>query len=463
MKIKWNLKRACGLVFGIFLMAAALPKQVMAADYWPEAPEVDAQSAIVMEQSTGTVIYDKNITEKQYPASITKIMTVLVALENVELNQVVTFSNEAIDNTEGSGIARDYGEQMTLEQCLYAIMLESANECAYAVAEEVGGSVEGFVDMMNAKAKELGCVNTHFANPHGLPDENHYTCAYDMALITQAAYNNETFRIITGTARYTIPPTNKHDEATYLNNHNELLVSRKFNYVYPYCVGGKTGYTDDARYTLVTISEKDGMTLICVVMRTEVPHQWEDSIALFDYAFDNFQLFNVAENETSYNAMEKTSTGSLNTNEAFVDIDRNASIVLPKTAEFSDASSSIVYDSSDKDVAGTIEYRYADRVVGKADIVRTGVQIQGFVFDNEKMNEETESVEEQNSVIWIHPWVIVLAVLGVVALVVIGFVIKYFVDNIYIIRHNREVRKQRKDLFGSGKRIRKKHKRRRRR
>lgn len=117
---------------------------------------MDAQSAIVMEQSTGTVIYDKNITEKQYPASITKIMTVLVALENAELNQVVTFSNEAIDNTEGSGIARDYGEQMTLEQCLYAIMLESANECAYAVAEEVGGSVEGFVDMMNAKAKELG-------------------------------------------------------------------------------------------------------------------------------------------------------------------------------------------------------------------------------------------------------------------------------------------------------------------
>ena len=114
-------------------------------------------------------------------------------------------------------------------------------------------------------------------------------------------------------------------------------------------------------------------------------------------------------------------------------------------------------------MAGTIEYRYADRVVGKADIVRTGVQIQGFVFDNEKMNEETESVEEQNSVIRIHPWVIVLAVLGVVALVVIGFVIKYFVDNIYIIRHNREVRKQRKDLFGSGKRIRKKHKRRRRR
>lgn len=459
MKIKGKWKRAVGLVLGIFL-TAAFPQRAQATDYWPDAPEVDAQSAIVMEQSTGTILYDKNITEKQYPASITKIMTVLVALENSQLNQVITFSDEAIDNTEGSGIARDYGEQMTMEQCLYAIMLESANECAYAVAEEVAGSMEAFVDMMNQKAEELGCVNTHFANPHGLPDENHYTCAYDMALIARAAYENETFRIITGTARYTIPPTNKHDENTYLCNHNEMLYSWKLNYMYPYCVGGKTGYTDDARYTLVTYAEKDDMTLICVVMRTEFPNQWLDSPALFDYAFDNFQLFNVAENETSYDAMEKSSAGSLNTNEAFVDIDKTASIVLPKTAEFSDAASKIVYDSDDKNVAGSIEYTYADRIVGRADIIRTGAQIHGFVFGNEEVNDGTEETTQEISVIQINPLTIVLCVLGVIAAVVIGFVIKYFVDNFYIIRHNREVKRQRKEQF---RRIRKKRKRRRRR
>lgn len=218
---------------------------------------------------------------------------------------MVTFSDDAINNTEGSGIARDYGEQMTLEQCLYGVMLESANECAYAVAEHVGGTVENFVDMMNAKAKELGCTNTHFANPHGLQDENHYTTAHDMALIAQAAYQNETFRIIIGTKMYTIPPTNKHAEETVLRNHHDMLctyhnANRK--YLYPYCVGGKTGYTATANSTLVTYAEKDGMTLICVVMNTQSPNQFIDTVNLFDYAFDNFQVLNVAENDTDYSA-----------------------------------------------------------------------------------------------------------------------------------------------------------------
>jgi D-alanyl-D-alanine carboxypeptidase len=236
------------------------------------------------------------------------------------------------------------------------------------------------------------------------------------------------------------------------------LVSRKYNYVYPYCVGGKTGYTDDARYTLVTLSEKDGMTLICVVLRTEAPHQWEDSIALFDYAFDNFQLFNVAENETNYNVSDKSSSGSLNTNEAFVDIDRTAEIVLPKTAEFSDAGSEIVYDSSDADVAGIIRYTYADRVVGEADIVRTGVKVSTFAFDNE---EETIAEEEAESdVIRIRPWMVAAAIVGVAVLVVLIIVLKHFIDNFYIIRHNREVKKERREQFRKIKKKKRRHKRR---
>ena len=172
-------------------------------------------------------------------------------------------------------------------------------ECAYAVAEHVGGTIENFVNMMNTKAAELGCQNTHFNNPHGLHDDNHYTCAYDMALIAKAAWQNETFRIITGTPRYTIPPTNKHVEQTDLQNHNEMLYPFRTNkYVYDYCVGGKTGYTQMANSTLVTYAQKDGMTLICVVMDVKSPGQWNDTRALFDYCFDNFQLLNVADNET---------------------------------------------------------------------------------------------------------------------------------------------------------------------
>ena len=177
----------------------------------------------LMEESTGTILYEKNSDEAHYPASITKIMTTLLALENGNLSDMVTFSDDAINNTEGSGIARDYGEQMTLEQCLYGVMLESANECAYAVAEHVGGTVENFVDMMNAKAKELGCTNTHFANPHGLQDENHYTTAHDMALIMREGLKNKKFRRIIGATDYTIKPTNMNSESRVLHTHHPML------------------------------------------------------------------------------------------------------------------------------------------------------------------------------------------------------------------------------------------------
>ena len=342
-KNRWKKGIALFLSITAIFTGSMIP--VQASEYWPQAPETASPCVMVMEMNTGAVLYEKNADEVHYPASITKIMTTLIALENSDLNDIVTFSDAAIDNTEGSGIARDYGEQMTMEQCLYAVMLASANECAYAVAEHVGGTIENFVAMMNEKAKELGCQNTHFANPHGLHDENHYTCCYDMALIARAAYQNETFRIIVGTARYTIPPTNKHAEQTDLQNHNEMLYPFQTNkYVYDGCTGGKTGYTNAANSTLVTYAERDGMTLICVVMNTQSPNQWLDSRNLFDYCFDNFQLFNIAENETNYTSAEQKNAGTLNTNEPFVDIDKDAGIVLPKTAEFSDATSKIVYD-----------------------------------------------------------------------------------------------------------------------
>ena len=340
MMLKNRWKKAACLILTIISTVCLGKVDVKAADYWPDAPETLSPSVILMEESTGTILYEKNMDEAHYPASITKIMTTLLALENGNLSDMVTFSDDAINNTEGSGIARDYGEQMTLEQCLYGVMLESANECAYAVAEHVGGTVENFVDMMNAKAKELGCTNTQFANPHGLQDENHYTTAHDMALIAQAAYQNETFRIIIGTKMYTIPPTNKHAEETVLRNHHDMLctynnANRK--YLYPYCVGGKTGYTATANSTLVTYAEKDGMTLICVVMNTQSPNQFIDTVNLFDYAFDNFQVLNVSENDTDYSAEATVDNGNLNNIAPFVELDKDAVIVLPKTAEFSDS------------------------------------------------------------------------------------------------------------------------------
>ena len=459
MMLKNRWKKAACLILTIISAVCLGKVDVKAADYWPDAPETLSPSVILMEESTGTILYEKNSDEAHYPASITKIMTTLLALENGNLSDMVTFSDDAINNTEGSGIARDYGEQMTLEQCLYGVMLESANECAYAVAEHVGGTVENFVDMMNTKAKELGCTNTHFANPHGLQDENHYTTAHDMALIAQAAYQNETFRIIIGTKMYTIPPTNKHAEETVLRNHHDMLctyhnANRK--YLYPYCVGGKTGYTATANSTLVTYAEKDGMTLICVVMNTQSPNQFIDTVNLFDYAFDNFQVLNVAENDTNYSAETTVDNGNLNNIAPFVELDKDAVIVLPKTAEFSDTSSSVEYNDSDPEIAGSITYTYAGRNVGKADIKTTGVVVEGYAFDNESTEEEEQ---EAVSTVQVKPIVVVLLIVAVILLGVLLFFLKRFYDNYYIIKHNRAVRRDRKD---QKRRIRKKRRRRRR-
>lgn len=445
MKINRLRKKVMSLVLGAaFALQIATPV-VQAADYWPEGINTTSPSAIVMEMSTGTILYEKNSTEKLYPASITKIMTVMIALENCSLDEIVTFSDAAIDNTEGSGIARDYGEQMTMEDCLYAIMLASANECAYAVAEHVAGDIETFAEMMNAKAAELGCVNTNFVNPHGLHDDNHYTCSYDMALIGQAAYANETFRIITGTKARMIPPTNKHEEETPLQNHNKLLHRyQSGNYVYEYCTGGKTGYTTDANSTLVTFAEKDGMALVSVVMNTDRISEWTDSIAMFNYGFDNFHMVSVAENETKYDVQEEVNDGGLGGNQPFVMLDEGANIILPKTAEFSEAKSTIAYNNEVSEVAGTITYTYADRVVGTADIVATGVELDEFVFDNQK--DGTGSTMD-DTIIEIKPVMIVAVLVALGILVALILFTKYLYDNIYIIRHNLSVKSDRRARF----------------
>ena len=436
-------KRITGLVLGFFCALQLTAQTVPASQYWPEEISVNSPNAIVMEMNTGTILYDKNSKEARYPASITKIMTTMLALENSELNEMVTFSDEAIDNTEGSGIARDYGEQMTMEDCLYAIMLEAANECAYAVAEHISGSIEAFADLMNAKAKELGCVNTNFVNPHGLHDDNHYTCCYDMALIAKAAYENETFRIITSTKARMIPPTNKHAEETPLQNHNKLLHRyQKGNYVYEYCTGGKTGYTTNANATLVTFAEKDGMALVCVVMNTDGVSEWTDSRALFDYCFDNFQLLNVSENETGYEVQKEVNANSLSGNPPFVELDKNACILLPKTVEFTEAESEVTLNREVSNIAGTISYSYAGRSVGKADIVTTGAVIEEYIFDN-----QIENAAEEEETIQLKPSTIVAIAAMICLLIVMLLLGKYVYDNIYIIRHNLSVQMDRRERF----------------
>ena len=396
----------------VFLLLGAEPYaagQLVTSDYWPEGIETGSEAAIVMEEKTGTILYQKNADEVHFPASITKIMTALIALENGNISDTVTFSKESIYNTEGSSIARDVGEEMTLEQCLYGMLLESANECAYAIAEHVGGDYDTFVSMMNQKAKELGCVNTHFTNPHGLPDDQHYTSAHDMALIAQEAWKNETFRIMTGTTRYEIPPTNKHSEITYLQNHNEMINPYKTaKYLYEYCTGGKTGYTVTAKSTLVTYAQKDGMTLICVVMYADQPYHWTDSINLFEYCFSNFGLFNVAENETQF--QEDFSDGDVIKGlGGLAEIDPDASIVLPLAASFKDAESEIEEVSGEKGILGRIHYTYAGHDVGDANILLNDITSDLYPFKTILSSDADREEDGEKLLVEITPRKLIMA------------------------------------------------------
>lgn len=345
---------------------------------WPAAPSVTAESAIVMDISTGLVLYEKNSKEAKYPASITKIMTTLLALENSSLNDTVTFSRDAVFGVDldSSRIGIDVGEQLSMEDSLYGIMLASANEVSYAVAEHVSGTMEAFVDLMNERAQELGCVNTNFTNPHGLQDPNHYTCAYDMALIAQEAIKNTTFAQITGARTYVIPPTNLQVESRPLANHHKFL---KRDLIYEGAIGGKTGYTSAAKYTLVTYAKRGDMELVCVVMASDsITTEYTDTSALLDYAFDNFSIYSISTSENELLSKESplfTQYSTIfNADHAFLTTGENGYVVLPNYADFNDATKEVTYQTIDSlnegdNVIGRVTYTYQGMTVGQTDII----------------------------------------------------------------------------------------------
>lgn len=255
---------------------------------------LDAQSAILIDATTGTVLYEKESDAKHYPASITKLMTVLLALEYGNLDETITFSHDAVFSIEpgSSHIAIDEGEQITMRQALYGIMLQSANEVSNGVAEHIDGSMEAFAQHMTARSKELGCTGTNFTNANGLHDDNHYTTAHDMALIAKELLKFDFFRELMATLYYEIPPTNKQPETRYLYAQNQLIKDSSIFY-YEYCEGGKTGYTTQAGNTLVAYAKKGDTELISVVLQSTGYGEYTDTIALFDYGFANFKTAEV--------------------------------------------------------------------------------------------------------------------------------------------------------------------------
>lgn len=256
---------------------------------WPQASDISSTAAIIMETSTNTVLYSKNADQALYPASAVKVMTCLMALENSSLDDQVTMTATGVSGVTdgGANISAQLDEVFTMEQCLYAIMVASANDIALQVAEHISGSVEDFVAAMNTRAQELGCTNTVFTNPTGLPDENQHTTAHDMALIMEAAMANDTFRTIAQTTSYTIPATNVSGGDRVLTNNFTMINSSSDNYYEP-CIGGKEGYTEASGSTLVCEASKNNMKLVCVVLNGASGVTDDEAIALLNYGFDNF-------------------------------------------------------------------------------------------------------------------------------------------------------------------------------
>ncbi len=371
-----------GLITAALLINAA-PSSVFATDLattpsaeWPEPPEIESEAAIVMEASTGSILYNKSAYDAYYPASTTKLMTSLLAIEQCPLSDIITCSRESVESIgwDSSRIGLVAGESIDMENALYAILLASANEVSYAVAEHIGGTVDNFVAMMNQRAKDLGCVNTNFVNPHGLDHEEHYSCPYDLALIAKKAMEYTTFRRVSGSYNHQIPATNKND-ARWISNTHPFI---KKNVIYEGVFAGKTGSTSKAGNCLVTCAEQNGMTLICVIMKAPNSATVQsDTTKLLNYAFKNFRLTPLAAAESSTkNAFpilfedEEALISEVSSPLSVSD----TSLVLPTGASYSDLTKQITLTPSEaftagENVIGEVNYYYADNYVGSAEII----------------------------------------------------------------------------------------------
>lgn len=381
--MKHKLKPVLSALLALAMCIASLPASVLAdtlspepSDGWPEPPELVSEAAIVMEASTGSILYNKNAYDAHYPASTTKLMTALLAIEQCPLSDVVTCSRASVESIgwDSSRIGLIAGESIDMENALYAILLASANEVSYAVAEHIGGTVDFFVSLMNERAKELGCVNTSFVNPHGLDDENHISCCYDLALIAKKAIEYTTFRRVSGSYNHKIPETNKNVHRWISNTHPFI----KKQTIYDGVFAGKTGSTSIAGNCLITCAEQNGMTLICVIMKApDAETVKAETEKLLDYSFKNFQLTPLAASKASaknaFPVLFEDEEALISNVSSPLSVS-NTSLVLPGGISYNDLTRKVSLSPSvsfhaGENVIGKVSFYYDDNYVGSAEII----------------------------------------------------------------------------------------------
>lgn len=362
------------MIFILILSSLAMP--VSAAE-----PDIRAKSAILVDAKTGRVLFEKDADIKAYPASTTKIMTALLAVENLDPSTVLTASEAAINiDRDGSNMGLLNGEQLTVSQLLYGLMVCSANDAANVLAEAVSGDIDSFVAKMNECAVQLGMTNTNFVNAHGYHDVEHYTTARDLAILASAAMEHALFRTVVGTAIYEIPPTNKYEETRIISNNNALVNGfRDHRYAYSAATGIKTGSTSDAGSCLVSSAEKNGMSYFAVVLDApsdaEGNYSFLDSIALFNYGFTQFSMQTVSTTGEIVAIPEvKWGRGA---DSVILSAKEPISLLLPKGYDKSKLTSEITTEEriaapvKEGDILGRIVYYYDGAEVGNMDLVAT--------------------------------------------------------------------------------------------
>ncbi len=412
----------------------SLPIQSNEIQNWPSGPSIGAEAAILLEANTGTILYAKNIHDKNYPASTTKILTCLLATENSEMNEIVEYSKNAVFSIErdSSNMGMDAGEKITMEQSLYGILVGSANEAANAVAEHISGSVEKFSELMNNRAKELGCKDSNFVNPNGLYNENHYTSAYDLATIGRAFFKNELLCKMSSTPSYEIPPTATQPDDIVVHSKNKLLPDRQCSY--EYIVGSKTGFTSESRQTLVSCAKKDGLTLICVIMKEETPSQFTDTIELFDYGFSNFKKVNISENEVEYsiknNDLFNANNDVLGNSKPVLSLNEEDYIVIPNTAVFEDTTSTLSYDDTTDNAVASIHYNYNNIEVGSVTVDLVSQTEKDLDIETPMLQDVTiNNTNDSDDVLFINITRVFLIIILISALLITIFVIHSLMDN----------------------------------
>ncbi len=316
-------------------------------------PDISSEAGLLVEVSTGKVLYEKNSTKVLYPASTTKILTAIVVLENCELSDIATVSESAISNIPSGYVTCNLqvGEELSINDLLHALLIPSANDAAFVLAEHVGGSVSGFSDMMNEKAKEIGCKNTHFVNPNGIHDDNHYSTAYDLYLMGKYAMQNETFRRIVSKTEYTLPATNKYpNNDRVLHTSNALIDGKNKNYYYEPAIGIKTGHTSQAGNCLVSESSKNDIELISVILNggttsNGLDSRFADTKTLFEYGYENYSFDDIVKKGETITTIE-IKNGTKDTKNLNLIAEENKTVFHNKNIDLSNITPEITLEEN---------------------------------------------------------------------------------------------------------------------